>query len=706
MRKYTLLFLLASLVTAQVFAASVQIKKYVTLRDYSSGEVKGVAIGDDGSLRLSPQLEALANGISPQVWRLAAVNDDLYAAGGSPAQVVRMRAGRDTSQIYQGSEAAVFALAAGQGGSIWFAPAPGGTLYRYDGKLQQIATLQVKYVWDLLPQNDGMLVATGMPGMILHVRASGAIDTVFASNEVHIRALAQDRDGRLYAGSADNGIIYRFDRDRRPFVVFDSPETEIFAIVPAASGAIWAAGTKEGTPRPGGAPGGLDIAEITILDSGGNDESDSPAPAPPTARPVTTEGSIYRILPNGVARDFWQKGLGAVQSLALQDDGSLLVGTGGDGRLYQLRENGSISLLLDVDAKEITRLLQHKGKTYAATANGGGCYRIQSAPAKRGEYTSPVIDAEVQAQWGSLSWTQSGTATFYTRSGNSQTPDQTWSAWGKALKQSGGSAIDAPVARFLQWRVVLEQNGVSAPSVKDVSLGYLQVNVAPEVEDIRFLDFGVAYPEAVARGREVSSLDHRRATASNGNAHGGSNFGKKTLEPGFQSVAWRASDANKDELEYHLYFRRIGSEAWKTLVSSYRSTVYSWDTRTMESGEYQIKIVATDAPNNEKTRALQGEKISDPLIVDNSPPQVSQLAYSNGKVSFAAEDGLSRLVEAYYAINAGQWFMIYPDDGILDSRRESFTIAVDSLPAGEHTITVKIYDEKQNVAFAHLSFKR
>jgi hypothetical protein len=74
--------------------------------------------------------------------------------------------------------------------------------------------------------------------------------------------------------------------------------------------------------------------------------------------------------------------------------------------------------------------------------------------AASGEYLSSIFDATRAANWGSASWTASvpsGTTMIVeTRSGNSPTPDGTWSSW---LAVSSGGPIGSPAGRYLQYRV-------------------------------------------------------------------------------------------------------------------------------------------------------------------------------------------------------------------------------------------------------------
>ena len=65
-------------------------------------------------------------------------------------------------------------------------------------------------------------------------------------------------------------------------------------------------------------------------------------------------------------------------------------------------------------------------------------------------------DAGTVATWGAIRWRAAAKpgrgARSSTRSGNTATPDETWSAWSKAYTAASGEQITSPNARYLQWR--------------------------------------------------------------------------------------------------------------------------------------------------------------------------------------------------------------------------------------------------------------
>lgn len=706
-------FVALFIIVSVAYSASVVIKKYRTANDFSTGKSTGITIRHDGKLTLAPKTESILQESVAQVWKLAKTKSGLYAATANPASVFRIDKNGDTTHVYSGNEAAIFALASDSKDRLYFSPSPGGHLYQYaNNQLHKLATIEATYIWDILPFGDDLLVSTGIPGSILQISQAGQIDTLFTSNELHIRALAKDVTGTIYAGSSDNGLIYRFDRTQKPTILYDSPLNEIFALAPASDGSLWAAGAAEGAQLPGGHAPQITVADFAIESGGeGGDaaivQTGGEAIAASVRRATKGKGMVYHISPNGFAKEKWDESLDRVQSLVIDADNNVLVGTGDDGKIYRLRDNGQIDMLLELKPSQITYLLADKAGTYIATSNLGSCFLLLNERVSSGEFTSKSIDAEFAATWGSLSWKSNGNVQFFTRSGNSEQPDNTWSTWSQPMQNGTGSAIAAPPARFLQWRAALKNGAASETSVSAIDIGYLPANLAPEISDITILDYGTAFLDAVEDGLRSNAIDQQQGRNGAENSRRGQSFGKKVTLPGFVSITWKASDPNKDDLQFDLLYQPVGAKDWRSLVKNYRNIVYSWDSRTMPDGEYLIKIVASDVLTNVPAKAQKSEKISEPLLVDNTAPNVVKLAVSGGSqatLTFEATDQASRITETFYAIDAGEWVLLYPQDGVSDSRNEQFQTALRNLARGSHTVMVKVSDENQNIQFAHIDF--
>ena len=90
------------------------------------------------------------------------------------------------------------------------------------------------------------------------------------------------------------------------------------------------------------------------------------------------------------------------------------------------------------------------------------------------------------------------------------------------------------------------------------------------------------------------------------------------------------------------------------------------------------------------------------MVIDNVAPAVSNLqavrADRQLTVSFKAEDAFSAIKDVRVLIRPGEWTVVYPEDGIADSRTETFSFKI-PLPAGsDNLLTVIVRDAVNNTA--------
>ena len=85
-----------------------------------------------------------------------------------------------------------------------------------------------------------------------------------------------------------------------------------------------------------------------------------------------------------------------------------------------------------------------------------------------------------RSTWGVIRWRavlNGGQIEVSTRSGNTSTPDETWSAWSKEYTTATGEQIASPNARYLQWRITMSAGGGSSPVPTSVTAAYLPRNL-------------------------------------------------------------------------------------------------------------------------------------------------------------------------------------------------------------------------------------
>ena len=162
----------------------------------------------------------------------------------------------------------------------------------------------------------------------------------------------------------------------------------------------------------------------------------------------TGRGAIYRIRPDGLWDTLWDSGDDAPYDIVIEASGSLLVGTGTEGKIFRVGgDPARATLLARAAARQVTALLREpSGRIVGAASNPGKLFALSPSPARRGTFESDVRDAGTVATWGVIRWratTNSGAVNVFTRSGNTATPDETWSAWSAAYSNPAASRLSA-----------------------------------------------------------------------------------------------------------------------------------------------------------------------------------------------------------------------------------------------------------------------
>ncbi len=406
-----------------------------------------------------------------------------------------------------------------------------------------------------------------------------------------------------------------------------------------------------------------------------------------------------------------------------------MVGTGNEGRVFLVGQNKTSSLLLSVEADQVTAVqMAANGQTFLATSNPAKLYRLNRGRLTEGVYQSPTKDTETVSSWGRIRWEArvptETSVRLQTRSGNSAEPDNTWSDWSQAYTGAGGEQIRSPRGRFFQWRAVLNSTGETTPELLNVTAVYLQQNLPPEVSDITIHPPGKSFQKPIVTTGQVELLGMDGTLSdgtdpSNGNGNQAqpaaplvnlTAMSRPMYRKGIQTVTWKATDPNHDELSFEVHYRAEGETLWRVLREDLTSPVIAWDTVAMPDGRYALKIVASDSPSNPADTARTGERASKSFEVDNTPPRVEGLAispYTNGhQVTFTARDDISPVRSVEYAVNSGSWNVIFPVDGIADSTEESFDFQLEGYnDGGVYTLVVKLTDSLENTATARAELR-
>jgi hypothetical protein len=735
-RLFLPLFLLLLSAAPRVEAGGPVVWETSSRAELLNGEARGVSVTDSGALMLAPRVTQVFDTEQAYVWSSAVdASGVVYLGTGHDGRIFRVGADGRGSLLYDAAELDVTALVVGRDGALYAGTSPDGKVYRVgaDGRAEVYFDPPDRYIWSLAVLNDGALaVGTGDTGKLYRVRAAAAkpeASLLIDISETHVMSLVADRQGNLIAGTDPGGLVLRVSPDGKAFALFDSPLREIHSLALAADGSVYALALSDAAsgPKPASSTttqttgsataGGTVTGTVTTIDEGGTPVAQfGGAQQTPQTRSrnelQNSRSAVFRIMPDGGTDVLWSStSVTAFAVASAPQGGSVLVGTSDKGRIYSVTDDGRDTLLIQSSEDQISSLLVRDREVFAASSNQGKLFRFNAEPVAEGTYESPVRDARFVASWGRIWWRGRGQVELQTRTGNTERPDVTWSDWSAPYRDPAGGSIASPRARFIQWRAVLRAGAGAADSrVEDVSVAYLPRNVAPEILSINVLPVGVALQSAVQipvdPNLEASGLDPSLVGAQVQIPP------RRAFQRGAISFQWQAEDRNGDQLEYAVYYRAAGENTFHLLKDNLRDNFYSVDGAALGDGRYVFRVVASDAPQNALGQALTGQRLSEPVDVDITPPTVrvggeaQTLPDGRVRLRFQVEDAGGMVKRADVSVDSGEWLAVFPEDGIADSPRESYPLELPLAGAGEHTISLRAFDAGGNVSSTRIVVRR
>lgn len=706
-----------------------------TQADFLRGEVDQLSIDEHGRLTLGPELTRVHDAGAPFVWSAVAGADGaLFLGTGNDGKILKIERSGQASVFFDSSEMEMHALAPAPNGGLYAATSPDGRIYKVDAKGQATPFFDPddKYIWSLAVDRDGNVFAgTGDKGTVYKISPDGSGQKFFATKASHAVALAFDRQQQLLVGTGNPGRVFRVDAAGKGFLLLDTTYQEVRAIRVDPKGVIY---TAAQSARPPGSSDSLTDApstpppvtpsipnvttEITSISAVDTTSSTQPTASLLSQDRRSPTGAIFRVQPDGLWDEMWTPRDDAPYDIAIEPDGSLLVGTGTKGKLFRLSGDPVNAVLITrVPAQQAIMLVRAADRTYIATANPGMLMAVSSTRATRGTYESDVKDARLVSTWGVIAWRATAPAgskvELFTRTGNTRTPDEAWSEWSGPYANGDGSPITSPKARYFQWRAVLTGSAAASPTLTSVSSAYLPRNIRPQVVLITVHPPGVVFQKPFSSGEtEIAGLDEdaqeRRAGGSLPAGSGAPALGRRIFQKGLQTFQWKADDDNNDELSYDVFYRREGDTTWRVLKSDLRDTLLVWDTSSVPNGTYVLKVSASDRRVNPADTALAGELESSSFEVDNVSPtvQLGAIRRDGTRLLVTADvrDADSAVTRVEYSLDAQRWQTAFPRDGILDARQESFELRLEADASGR-TLVVRATDALGNVGTGQIQIK-
>jgi len=639
-----------------------------TIEKLSGGDLTGVAVSSDGAVRAG---FTLANAPIPDAsatFAAATLNDGSTLIGTSPSGRVYRASGDSVTLFADTNALAVTSIVQAKNGQIYAATIPDGKVFRLSqGKADVFATLpDASHVWALAVDRagTGLYAATGPEGKVFRIEAGGQSSVYFRSTETQLVSLAVADNGDVLAGSSGKGRLFRITGPGRASVLADLPGEEVKAIAIAKDGSVWAAANEYGEP-----PEPPKRSAAAGRTPAGPDKGPKPKPG---------KGQLWRFDREGRPERMMKHDDTHYMSLSLDEKGQPYVGTGAEGRVYTVDDAHVVTLVADTDERQVGAVAFHGGKGFVATSDPPVFHRIVGRGGPDAVWTSKVLDAGLRAKFGTLGWRSTGAVELSTRTGNTPAPDATWSGWSNPLAAAG--AIGSPQGRYVQVRARWSRDPNAVLS--EVTIPFVTDNIRPVVTEVN----------AAMKGAPAKEPGKEAVQASGG---------ELPKHDAVVKVTWKVDNPDADALRYRVAYRREGQSLWRDALRTdeiLTKAELDWDTTALPEGKYRVRIEASDEPANPDGQVQKHTLVSEPVLVDNTPPRLENVTLAGRRLRARAIDGTSPIARVEIAVDGKlEWRPVAPADGIFDTLDEAIDADVSAaVGPGSHIVVVRAFDAAGN----------
>jgi len=709
----------------------------------AAGELDGAAVHSNGSITPGGKLARIEMPNVPVAFSLARGPDgSAYIGTGNDGKIYRLR-GEAMTVFAETRQLLVTSLAFGEGGTLYAGTLPEGRIFAVDpqGQARELARPEgAEHVWALAwdPRRRNLFAASGPDGRVFAITPQGQASVYYDGEPAHIMSLALSNDGTLYAGTSDTALLVRLRGPGRAEVVVDFPGNEVTAL--SLSGTDLAVVVNDFTPAS------LISSLTKTTGTVSSPTTVTPTPEAPTPSPTasttpssvsafssltrTGKGRLWRVGEDGRAERLYANDESYFTSVQYASDGTIYVGAGKDGRVYRVRDDRTSATWIDVDERQVLALDLAARDPLFVTGDAAVVYRVLPGSATDATWTSKVLDAGFVARFGELAWRATGPVHLQTRSGNTERPDDSWSDWSAAISTAGPTR--SPAARFLQVRTRFGAD--PATTLYAITAYYLPQNQRPVV-------YGVGVTAAVKTPPSSTTTTSTPATTTPttpatttpttsptttttsltpsltltppliGSAL--STTGSSPNEGPAKNVrqvklSWQIDNPDGDRVRYRVRFRSEQQTLFRPTQrdSDVLSTPsLTWDTSGVPDGYYVVQVEASDELSNPSDSTLRSTAESEPILVDNHPPEIEDLQATGTTVRGRIVDGLGPIAKLERSIDGGEWLLFYPTDNLLDTQNETFELNLSTLEPGEHIVTVRATDAGGNETTAAVTVR-
>lgn len=644
---------------------------------FNGGKYEGVMLTEKNELTLAPKITKIATLDMKHIWKIYPAGGDIaYAAvSGDNAQIYKVNTKDGSSTLFAqaSNDTAFTAITTDSEGNVYAAVGPNARVYKYDvnGTLIWESVLEDIYVWDMEFDNNNNLYAStgGNNARVLNISTTdGASTEIIKNNETHAVTLHYDNmTDTFYVGTSGRGLLLELDTANKSYtVVYDTGEKEVHTITTDKIGNVYfgtSAREKSSAILP------------SIIDSqNGNKDMTQ----------KMFRNSLYKVDDRKVVQRLFYLTQTLLFALNSDDDNNIYFITGDQADIYKITaKDGLLNYIGSLKGKTITTFAPTGKGIYFGIAQTGEIYEMKHEYALNGKFISRTMDTSMTSRFGVFEYLATKpldtTIAVMTRTGNVQKVDDTWSEF-QALSSAG--KIQSPKARFIQFKLMMTTQSKSVtPKVTSMYISYIAENLSPDVLNVQLVTFN----------------DQEKAANNDP-------IKRPPLNPNEAMIMWHGSDPNGDSLLYNLYYRLSGETVYSTFVNNLKTPYVVFDANTMPEAIYDFKVEATDKLDNSISTALTKNFEIFNVKYDNIPPNVIDFEVVKNddthKITFTVTDKFSIINSVKFATsNSSSWSFLAPDDGIVDSRIETFTLDFSAEKEPVTSVSIEVSDVEGNIRY-------
>ena len=645
-------FLLFFILTNSAFSVYTKYINDLKFENIEYFEFSNLSFIENSGIELARENKEIFKYPSP-LWAFIEWKDGFLVGTGETAQLLYVDE-KNHQIVFTASNQILISDIKKRGDSLYVAALPKSKIHILDSKFKLTKTIDLnsEYIWNIVPEKKGYFALCGNPATIYYLNEQDKVEySIPVTNEDNIlKGILIDQ--ALYF-IAESSILYTLDIQKkriRAVTSLDNPITD-FILVGKKLYLITSQPESRKIPQKESSESSAsDDDIITPIKQIGNKKG---------TRSGGGRSALYSYDFNGTIEKLYEKSNIRFLTLSyFKLNKAIVIGTDKPGAYFEISENNAKRFSCLGNGR-LGRLISSDKNIYAILNEPSRIIKIGTGFSKYGYFISSPFDTGTISRWGkpvySISSTSKATLRLFSRSG-ALYGDELWEDW---LEIS--DSIQSSPNRFIQYKVELYSDGKESPFFRNIIIPYVQFNSPPRINKVSIT------------------------------------FGSQNT----YKINWDAEDDDRDTLTYNIYLNLPDGSYLKLNEKPLEENSFDIICNNYPEGQYRLKIVASDEKSNSKDDAKDTYIMSDPFIVDNTPPTIAELKLQKGKensykIQGKVSDNLSPIIDISYSVNGLKWIKILPVDGIYDSLDESFSVEFETKPPA--TVQIRTMDMYGNTS--------